>query len=69
MSNQQEHWEQPEFWHCTILAYIHSTSKEEFELLPMDDMIHIPVLNGQFVISKQDLLLKAKEEAEEYNAK
>jgi hypothetical protein len=65
MSNQDE-WVIPEFFFSTVLSYIHSTSKDEFEALPMDDKIHIPVVSGQYVITKKDLLLKVKEEVQQY---
>ena len=65
MDNQDE-WVIPEFFFSTVLSYIHSTSKEEFEALEMSDAIHIPVVGGEYVVKKNELLEKAREEVQQY---
>ena len=58
----ESNWEMPEYFFSTILTYIHSNHKEEFESLPEDNVIHIPVVGGEYRVSKKDLLIEAKKE-------
>jgi hypothetical protein len=64
--DNQEQWVIPEFFFSTVLSYIHSTSKDEFEALEMDDAIHIPVVGGEYVITKKELLEKVQQEVQQY---
>ena len=56
----------PHLFFSTILTYIYSNSKEEFEQLFDTDVIHVPVEEGTYRITKQDLLSKAQQEIAEY---
>lgn len=61
-----EDWTPPPMWHTTVLAYLFSNSKEEFEQMPEDDKVIVPVDGGNFIVSKKDLILRSQEEIKEY---
>jgi hypothetical protein len=59
-------WEKPEFFWSTVLSYIHSTSKEEFEGLGDIEVIIVPVVGGEVTITKEMLLREVKLEVQQY---
>lgn len=59
-----EEWTKPEYFFSTVLSYIYSVHKEEFESLPETDTVHIPVVGGTYRITKKDLLEEARKEVE-----
>jgi hypothetical protein len=56
----------PPLFFSTVLTYMYANSKTEFEQLFDTDVIHVPIEEGTYRITKQDLLSKAQQEIAEY---